>query len=160
MLGAMNKAQDENEYLGVFRVKKDIFKLSSVAASYSGYKTPDFTNHNGAVELHLQFSKKTFLNLSSKLAYNSDIEKRQNGHHLLSFGYYPDQGFSFRTVLERIEKNYRPRAGYHPQRDLQSLVLATGYAKRINKYGLKKIRIGCYFVSNLVQMGSQSSHFL
>ncbi len=159
VLGAMNKAQDDNEYLGVFRVKKDIFKLSSVAVSYSGYKTPNFTNHNGAVEFHLQFSKKTFLNLSSKLAYNSDIEKRQNGHHLLSFGYFPDQGFRFVTRFNRVEKNYRPRAGYHPQRDLQSWLLRPGYAKRINKYGLKRISYGWYFISNQDSSGQNIGHY-
>lgn len=139
ILGALNKAQDENEYLGVFRVKKDIFKLSSITMSYSGYKTPDFTNHNGAVELNMQFSKKMFFNISSKFAYNSDIEKRQNGHHWLQFGYFPDQGFTFFTALRRIEKNYRPRAGYHPRRDWQFWRLVPGYSKRINKYGIKKI---------------------
>lgn len=139
ILGALNKPEDDNQYLGVVRVKKDIFKLSSVAVSYSGYKTPNFTNHNGAVEFHLQFSKKTFLNLLSKLAYNSDIEKRRNGHHLLQFGYWPDEGFNFFTALRRVEKNYLPRAGYHPQRDRQFWRLTPGYSKRINKYGIKKI---------------------
>ena len=139
MLGALNKPEEDNQYLGVFRVKKDIFKLSSLTVSYSGYKTPDFSNNNAAVELDLQFSKKTSLHLSSKLAYNSDIEKRQNGHHSLRFGYFPDQGFRFFTAMRRIEKNYRPRAGYQPQRDRQVWSLVPGYSKRINKYGIKKI---------------------
>ncbi len=139
ILGALNKPEDDNQYLGTVRVTKDIFKLSSVTLTYSGYKTPDFGNNNVGVEMNLQFSKKTWLNLSSSLAYNSDIEKRKNGHHLLRFGYFPDQGFTLFTALNRIEKNYRPRAGYLPRRDRQFWRLVPGYSKRINKYGIKKI---------------------
>lgn len=158
ILGALNKPEDDNQYLGVVRVKKDIFKLSSLTVMYSGYKTPDFNNNNGAVQLNLMFSKKTFLNLSSKLAYNSDIEKRQNGHHLLQFGYWPDEGFNFFTVLRRVEKNYRPRAGYHPQRDRQFWRLTPGYSKRINKYGIKKIDYHWYLSLNQDTSGQNTGY--
>jgi len=159
ILGALNKAEDDNQYLGVVRVKKDIFKLSSLTVTYSGYKTPDFSNNNGAVELNLQFSKKTSLYLSSKLAYNSDLEKRQNGHHWLWFDYYPDEGFSFFTALRRMEKNYRPRAGYHPRRDWQFWRLVPGYSKRINKYGIKKISYYWHLLFNQDSSGKNIGYF-
>lgn len=158
ILGTLNKPEDDNQYLGVVRVKKDIFKLSSLTVTYSGYKTPDFSNNNGAVQLNLQFSKKTYLNMSSKLAYNSDIEKRQNGHHRLRFGYVPDEGFNFVTVLRRMEKNYRPRAGYHPRRDLQFWRLVPGYSKRINKYGIKKIEYNWHLLFNQDSSGRNIGH--
>lgn len=158
ILGALNKPEDDNQYLGVFRVEKDIFKLSSLTVTYSGYKTPDFSNNNGALELNLQFSKKTFLNLSSKLAYNSDIEKRQNGHHMLQFGYFPDQGFNFFTALRRVEKNYRPRAGYQRRIDRQFWRLEPGYSKRINKYGIKKIDYTWHLLFNQDTSGQNTGH--
>jgi hypothetical protein len=158
ILGALNKPEDDNQSIGVVRVKKDIFKLSSLTVSYSGYKTPDFSNNNGSVELDLQFSKKTFLNLSSKLAYNSDIEKRQNGHHMLQFGYFPDQGFNFFTTLRRVEKNYRPRAGYQRRIDRQFWRLMPGYSKRINKYGIKKIEYNWHLLFNQDSSGRNIGH--
>lgn len=158
ILGALNKPEDDNQYLGTVFVRKDIFKLSRLTVAYSGYKTQDFGNNNGGVELNLQFSKKTFLNLSSKLAYNSDIEKRQNGHHWLQFGYFPDEGFNFFTALRRMEKNYRPRAGYHPRRDRQFWRLMPGYSKRINKYGIKKIDYNWDLFFNQDSSGKNIGH--
>jgi hypothetical protein len=159
ILGALNKAQDDTQYLGVFRVQKDIFKLSRLTLSYSGYKTPNFTNHNAGVGLNLRFSKKIYLNLSSKFAYNSDIEKRQNGHHVLQFGYQPDQGFTFFTALRRVEKNYRPRAGYYPRRDYQFWRFVPGYSKRINKYGIKKIDYNWHFYFRQDSSGQNIGHY-
>jgi hypothetical protein len=159
ILGALNRPEDDDQYLGVVRVKKDIFKLSSLTVTYSGYKTPDFGNNNAAVQLNLRFSKKTSLNLSSKLAYNSDIEKRQNGHHWLQFDYYPDEGFNFFTALRRMEKNYRPRAGYHPRRDWQFWRLVPGYSKRINKYGIKKIDYNWHLVFNQDSSGHNLGYY-
>jgi hypothetical protein len=139
ILGALNRSEEDNQYLGVFRVKKDIFKLSSVTVTYSGYNTPSFTNHNGGMTLNLQFSKTTRFTWFSKFAYNSDVAKQEFGHHHLNFTYKPDEGLSFYTSLRRIEKNFRPRAGFTTHRDIQYLHLNPGYSKRMNKYGLKKI---------------------
>lgn len=159
VLGALNKPEDNDQYLGVFNVKKDIFKLSSVAVAYSGYKTPDFTNQNGGVDLNLQFSKITWLNLSSKFSYNSDLEKGNNGHYWLQFGHYPDQGFTLFTALRRVEKNYRPRVGYQPWRDRQFLRLNPGYTKRINKYGIKKINYYSQFFFSQDSSGNTTEYF-
>jgi len=142
ILGALNKPEDDNQYLGIVRVKKDIFRLSSLTVTYSGYKTPDFSNNNGGIELNLNFSKTTHLVLFSKFAYNSDVESRRNGHHYLNFRYQPDEGFNLNTSLRRVEENYRPRAGYRSNRDFQWWHLEPGYSKRINKYGIKKIKFG------------------
>ncbi|NIN92123.1 hypothetical protein GTO36_03865 [bacterium] len=147
LLGGLNKDDEDTQYLGVFRVKKDIFNLSSLTVTYSGYKTPDFTNHNGGLGLSLRFSKMTSLSLSSKFSYNSDKPKQNVGNYNLSFNYEPDEGFSFATSLRRVEKNYRPRAGYQQRRDFQYWRLNPGYSKRINEYGIKKINLhwGLYF---------------
>lgn len=139
VLGALNKAGDDNQYLGVCNIKKDIFKLSSIAVAYSGYKTPDFTNQNGGVDLNLEFSKKTWLSLSANFAFNSDLEKGNSGHYVMRFGHMPDQGLTIYSSLHRIEKNYRPRAGYQRWTDRQYIRLVPGYAKRINKHGIKKL---------------------
>lgn len=139
LLGALNKAGDQNEYFGVFNIKKDIFSLSSLSVAYAGYKTDAFTNQNGGLSLDLRFSKKTQLYFTSYLTYNSDMEKKNNGHYWLGFGYFPDEGLSFWGALRRIEKNYLPRAGFYWAQDYQFLRLSPGYAKRINKYGVKKV---------------------
>jgi hypothetical protein len=140
LLGALNKAEGTNEYLGVCNIKKDIFSLSSVSFAYSGYKTPGFTNQNGGMELNLKFSKITSVFLQSYFSFNSDMEKRKNGHYWLHFLHYPDEGFNLLAVLRRIEKNYRPRAGFFSMpTDFQSWSISPGYAKRLNKYGIKKI---------------------
>jgi hypothetical protein len=147
LLGALNNPEDETQYLGVCRVKKDIFKLSSISLTYSGYDTPDFTNHNGGIELDLTLSQKTSIALESNFAFNSDLEKKNNASYYARYSYFPDEGLSFRTAFTRIEKNYRPRAGYQPRRDWQYLDIMPGYSKRINKHGIKKITFysGIYF---------------
>jgi hypothetical protein len=140
LLGALNKAEDTNEYLGAFNIKKDIFSLSSISFAYSGYKTSDFTNQNTGMNLNLRFSKKTEMFLQSNFTFNSDMEKRKNGHYWLNFLHYPDEGFNLLAVLRRIEKNYRPRAGFYGWfTDFQFWSIVPGYEKRINKYGIKKI---------------------
>jgi opacity protein-like surface antigen len=140
LLGALNKAEDTNEYLGAFNMKKDIFSLSSVSFVYSGYKTPGFTNQNAGMNLNLRFSKKTEMYFHSYFTFNSDMEKRENGHYFLRFTHYPDEGLNFWVALRRIEKKYRPRAGYWGwETDFQFWTIMPGYAKRINKYGIKKI---------------------
>lgn len=140
LLGALNKAEDINEYLGACNIKKDIFSLSSISFAYSGYKTPDFTNQNGGMELDLRFSKKTSVFFQSYFSFNSDLENRKNGHYWLYFLHYPDEGLNLLAVLRRIEENYRPRAGFFSMpTDFQSWYISPGYAKRINKYGIKKI---------------------
>ena len=143
VLGAINRSEDDNQYLGVFHVKKDILKFSSVTVSYSGYKTPNFTNHNRSIELNLQFSKATSLFFTSKYAYNSDIEKRMNGRYYCRYSHFPDEGFMFHTSFSRIEKNYLPRAGYERRRDFGYWHIYPGYSKRINKFGIKKIEYLC-----------------
>jgi opacity protein-like surface antigen len=140
LLGALNKAEDTNENLGVCNIKKDIFSLSSISVGYSGYKTPDFTNHNAEMELNLRFSKKTFIYFDYIFTFNSDMEKQENGHYLIHFDHTPDEGFCFGSKLERIEKNYRPRAGFFGWfTDFQYWRIVPGYAKRINKFGIKTI---------------------
>jgi hypothetical protein len=141
LLGALNRDDADNQYLGVFRLKKDIFSLSYVSVTYSGYKTPDLTNHNGSLGLSLRFSKITSLTMSSKFSYNSDKPKQQFGHYNLRFSHAPDEGLSFNTTFNRVEMNYRPRAGYSQRRDFQYWRLNPGYSKRINKYGIKKINL-------------------
>jgi len=174
LLGALNKAEDRNEYLGVCNLKKNIFSLSSLNLAYSGYKTPDFTNQNVGVNLNLVFSKKAEMYLQSNFAFNSDLEKQQIGHHWLYFSYFPDEGFTLFTALRRIERNYRPRAGYHPLRDFEFWRLMPGYSKRINKYGIKKIefnmdyrpiydssgqRLGYHFAPISLWISSMKDHY-
>jgi hypothetical protein len=139
ILGALNKGAETDEYLGVCNIKKDIFSLSSISVTYSGYKTPYFTNQNGGLALNLMFSKKTCLWFSSSFSFNSDLEKKSNGSYLAEFYYWPDEGFFVDSYVQRIEKNYLPRAGYYGASDLQRWQLLPGYSKRINKYGIKKI---------------------
>ncbi len=140
LLGALNKAGDANEYLGVCNITKDIFSLSSISFGYSGYKTSDFTNQNAGMNLNLKFSKKTEMLFQSFFSFNSDMEKGKNGHYWLFFIHYPDEGFNLIAVLRRIEKNYRPRAGFYGWfTDFQFWRIIPGYEKRINKYGIKKI---------------------
>ncbi len=86
------------------------------------------------------FSKKTAMYFQSYFTFNSDMEKRKNGHYWFGFGYYPDEGFNFWGALRRIEKNYRPRVGYSSwATDFQFWRITPGYSKRINKYGIKMI---------------------
>lgn len=159
LLGALNKAEDINEYLGVCNIKKDIFSLSSINVAYSGYKTPDFTNQNAGFNLNLMFSKKTSLYFQSYFAFNSDIENQKNGHYWLYFSHYPDEGLTLFTVFRRIGKNYRPRAGYLWATDLQFWRLRPGYAKRINKYGIKKITFNLNYRLNQDSSGQSLGYY-
>ncbi len=139
VIGGLNKVEDRNEYLGVCNIKKDIFSLSTVSFIYSGYDTPQFTNHNAGVNMNLRFSKKTNLYLQSYFTFNSGMEKKKNGHYILRFNHDPDEGFIFYNTLKRIEKNYQPRVGFYGLTDIQYWRCIPGYGKRINKYGIKKI---------------------
>jgi hypothetical protein len=137
LIGAINKEEKADGYLGAFRIQKNILKFSTISALVSGYKNAEFKNMNGNLDLLLKTSE--VFSISGRLAVssNSDLRPIQNKRYDLTLNYLPDEGIHSNITTRRIEKNYEPRVGIFGVRDIQEINWNTGYTYRINQWGLK-----------------------
>lgn len=138
-VGAINKEEPEDDFIGACRVQRDILRFSTVGAMFSGYKSHDFENINGGLDLYLKFSEKCSWGGNMEFSRNSDLPKKEIAYYKTYFDYYPDQGWNASIVFELIENNFQPRAGFVPIRDRQCLNIVPGYQFRVNKWGIKQL---------------------
>jgi len=138
-VGAINKEEIEDGFIGAFNLQRDIFKFSNVSAMFSGYSNRTFRNLNGQVNFNLKFSQILSWDGSVQFAHNSDVSNLQNKSYNMSVDYDPDEGLWGFINFERIEKNFMPRAGIWAETDHQSYFFHPGYRFRLNKNGIKQI---------------------
>lgn len=138
-VGAINKEDIDDGYIGAVSLQRDIFEFSKVAAMFSGYSNHEFQNLNGKVNFNLKFSEIFSWDGSVQVVYNSDMPDSRNKSYSMSVDYEPDEGFRGFMNFERIEKNFTPRAGIWSETDRQSLMVHPGYSIRLNKSGIKQI---------------------
>lgn len=138
-IGAVNKEPIENGYIGAVSLQRDLFKFSKVGAMFSGYSNHDFENLNGRISADIKFSEIFSWDASVQFAYNSDLPHSQNMFYKMSVDYEPDEGWNGFLFAERIEKNFKPRAGIWRQTDAQMVMIHPGYRFRINKKGIKQL---------------------
>ena len=144
-VGAVNKEEIEDGYIGAFSLQRDIFKFSKVAAMFSGYSNHEFQNFNGKLKLDLKFSDIFSWDGSVQYANNSDLPDTQNKSFSTGIDYEPDEGWNGFANFERIEKYFQPRAGIWSETDQQSFMIHPGYRFRLNKKGIKQIDLEWFY---------------
>ncbi len=141
VLGALNKEDGEDDYFGVFRVQKDIFKNSQVGVYYAGVHDGVDRNQNIAFDYNFNFKDFDYLQGMSALTFNEGASNARNGIHQLGFRREPDAGLQIMSGFQRIEDDVDIRTGYIDQVDIQSFDLMGGYAWRYNQGPLKRFSV-------------------
>ena len=130
---------DENDFHGVFRLKKDIFKMSSIGLIYTNIEQGDDWNRNIGMDFDLRFKNIYRVRGMAAFSFNKHSEKRKNGMYYLHFSRTPDKGFIFSVTGRRVEPGVYVPAGYVPNVDFQNYNLSAGYALRQEGKWLERI---------------------
>lgn len=109
---AKNETGDADSYHGVFRLKKDIFKLSSVGVMYSSIEEEGNWNRNAGLDFNLTL--KDIYSISGMVAYsyNKGFSQSDNGMYYLQFARSVDKGLNVSGWYKRVEPNVYVPAGY------------------------------------------------
>ena len=141
ILGALNQAEEGDEFFSVVRVQKDIFQNSQVGLYYAGMTSPRDANRNIALDYSFNFKDIYYIRGSSAFTFNKNAENKNNGLHLLQFQREPDAGLQLTFNFQRVEKNARVRTGYINRTDAQSEEMMAGYAWRFNRGAIKRFSL-------------------
>ncbi|MGB9906804.1 MAG: DUF5916 domain-containing protein [Candidatus Saccharicenans sp.] len=128
--GSMSLSLDERVYGGVFRLRQDIGKGSTVGLLYTGRAGTDYHNHLVGADSFLRFSQTTFLTvqfLHSETAY-PDVVSDWYGQPLGGFGgnainlslVHQSRHWIFQGILEDLGRNFRADYGYLPRVDTRT----------------------------------------
>jgi len=136
---AKNNRQGDNRYHGVFRLKKDIFRLSYVGVIYSSVEAKDNWNRNAGVDFYLRFKDNYRLSGMAAFSFNKDMPDSRNGMYRLYFARSVDKGFSFVTQYTRVDPDVYVPAGYVTKVDYQKLLAIGKYSFRWEGKWLEKL---------------------
>lgn len=130
LLTARNKTDGGESFHGVFRLKKDIFKLSTIGFIYSTIEENGGYNRNFGVDFRFKFKNiYTFYGMIAK-SFNNDVPNTGNGMYRLTFLRSVDKGFTFAGLYHRVEPNVYVPAGYMPSIDFHRFVGILKYSFR------------------------------
>jgi hypothetical protein len=148
-LGALFAKNDKGEndaYHGVFRLKKDIFKLSHVGVMYSSIEEKGNWNRNGGVDFKLTLKDIYSLQGMVAFSYNKDIPNEENGMYYFLFNRIVDKGFSLSARYMRVEPKVYVPAGYVPYVDYHGAFIQSYYKFRWEGKWLERMVIqGTYY---------------
>lgn len=136
---AKNKKEGNDGYHGVFRLKKDIFRLSYVGVTYSSIEEKGNWNRNAGVDFYLRFKDNFRLSGMAAFSFNKDMPDSRNGMYRLHFARSVDKGFSFITQYTRVDSNVYVPAGYITKTDYQKLLTIAKYSFRWEGKWLEKL---------------------
>lgn len=112
LLTALNEDGDDKNFHGVFRLKKDIFKLSHIGMIYSSLEAGDTWNRNIGFDFNFKFKGIYRVVGDAAFSYNKDRPRSDNGMYRLWLVRSVDRGFSFVGTYERKEPNVYVPAGF------------------------------------------------
>lgn len=138
ILGALNKENGDDDYFGILRLQKDVFRNSQVGLYYAGVH--DGVDRNQNVALDYSFNVKDFYYIRgmSAFTFNEGASNDRNGIHLLSFEREPDAGLQLAAGFQRVEDDVEIRTGYIDVIDVQSFNAMVGHAWRFNAGAVKR----------------------
>jgi hypothetical protein len=144
MLFAKNHLDENDRYHGVFRLKKDLFKLSNIGITYSSLEEKGNWNRNVGFDFFLRF--KDIYRLSGMVAFsfNKDLPNSGNGMYRLVFIRQKDKGLTLLARYERVDPNVYVPAGFMPSVDYQNLWLVARYSFRWEGKWLEKLSFRLY----------------
>jgi hypothetical protein len=128
LLAANNQLDENNEFYGVLRYKRDIFSLSTIGIIYSSIEDKGYWNRNIGLDFNLVFKNIYSLKGMAAFSFNKDMSNSNNGMFELFFGRYVGRGFSFSGSYKRIDPSVYVPAGYIPKVDYQNFTGFVSYA--------------------------------
>jgi hypothetical protein len=111
-LFAKNNKDGNDAYHGVFRLKKDIFKLSYIGVMYSSIEEKGNWNRNVGADFKLTIKDIYTLTGMAAYSYNKNLPRSKNGMYDLRFQRWADEGLNLFVWYHRIEPNVHVPAGY------------------------------------------------
>lgn len=144
-LFARNDPDDgPDKYHGVFRVKKDILKHSSIGLIYTSVDSEGNWNRNYGVDFF--FRLKDIYTISGMMAFstNENQENRDNGMYFLYLARQADKGFTMAGYYERVDPDVCVPAGYVPVVNYQRISIVTKYSFRWEGKWLEKVFLKFY----------------
>jgi hypothetical protein len=132
-------------YHGVFRLKKDIFKLSHIGLIYSSIEEKGNYNRNVGVDFNFIFKDIYSLNGMAAFSYNKDVPNSNNGMYEVLFKRRVDNGFSFSARYQRVEPDVYVPAGYLSRVDYQNGLFRCNYSFRWEGNWLERMIIYAYY---------------
>ncbi len=128
-LGAINenKSTGHKDFHGVFRLKKDIFKMSYVGAIYSAKEEGDNWNRNAGLDFKLTFLENFKLSGMAAFSFNKDQPRANNGMYQLMFQHSVGKGLSLVGRWCKVEPGVNVPAGYVANTDYEELLLIGKY---------------------------------
>ncbi|MCP5103147.1 MAG: hypothetical protein GY950_07205, partial [bacterium] len=136
---AKNRADGNNSYHGVFRLKKDIFKVSYLGVVYSSMEEKGNWNRNVGFDFYFRF--KDIYRVSGMVAYsfNKDMSNSGNGMYRLFLARSVDKGLTLLALYTRVDPNVYVPAGFVTKADFQRLLTIFKYSFRWEGKWLEKL---------------------
>ncbi len=128
--GSMSLSLDQRVYGGVFRLRQDIGKGSTLGLLYTGRGGDDYHNHVFGADSFLRFNQTTFLSvqfLHSETEYPSFVQEDylqpagNFGANAVNFTLvHQSRHWIIQGILEDLGRNFRADYGYLPRVDTRS----------------------------------------
>jgi hypothetical protein len=139
LLAANNQCGDNERFHGVLRLKKDIFKLSTIGVIYSSIEDGDEWNRNVGIDFDFKFKDVYTLKGMAAFTYNHDRPGTGSGMYYLRFLRVVDEGLTYSLMYQRVDPGVDAAAGYIPRVDYQSLYGILKYGFRWEGKWLEKL---------------------
>lgn len=140
-LAARNNDSGLDRYHGVFRLQKNIFKLSNIGMIYTSIEEENNWNRN--IGFDFKFKIKDIYTIAgmAAFAFNKDYPRGDNGMYRLQMSRAVEKGFSFTGVFLRVEPEVYVPAGFIPKVDYQEFKAIGKYIFRWEGKWLEKLNL-------------------
>ncbi|MCS6885015.1 MAG: DUF5916 domain-containing protein [Acidobacteriota bacterium] len=127
------------QHYTVARVRRDIFKSSSVGAIFVNRQGGRY-NRGYGIDTQLDLSK--FWRISGFLAATATPGVKSDSFTGRISSDYRDNYFSLTAVYEEIGRNFNPELGFTFRKDVKQLFTFTAYRLRPRMFSIREIEIG------------------
>lgn len=155
LLAAGNSYDGEDSFHGVFRLKKDVFKLSNIGMIYSSLEDGDDWNRNIGLDFQFKFKKIYRLSGMAAFSYNKDQPRSDNGMYRLIMTRSVDKGLTLAGLYNRIEPKVYVPAGFINNVDFNRFLGIVKYSFRREGKWIEKLYLAFWKTNvNSISCGS------
>jgi hypothetical protein len=160
ILAARNSHDGSDSFHGVFRLKKDIFRLSNIGMIYTSLEDGNDWNRNMGVDFNFKFKDIYRLSGMAAFSYNKDQPRFDNGMYFLTMVRSVDEGLSLAGLYTRNEPRVNVPAGYIPNVDFNRFLGIVKYSFRREGKWIEKIFLTFWKINeNTISCGSMVQDF-
>ncbi len=141
MLAANNRVNGDDRFHGVFRLKKDVAKLSTVGVIYSSMENGNKWNRNVGADFSFRIKKIYSISGMTAFTFNQNDKDKDIGMYRLQVGRAVDKGLGFTSQYLRIGADVATPAGYTPYIDFQRFLNIIKYNFRWEGRWLESLNI-------------------